>query len=242
MQNFLYYVRKYGKDTILFLLLLLCLGLLLYHTFFKEEKSSHEINEVSLASIEPIKEEINEDVIIKEFYVDVKGAVKKPGVYLARENSIIQDVITLAGGFKSNAYQNGINLSKKVKDEMVIYVYTKNEMEQVKKEDTSSSLTSTETCVAPDYSIWECVDKQVSIIETDENSTSTNHEENKKLININTASIQELMSLSGIGESKAEAIIKYREENGNFKMITDIMNVTGIGESVFAKIQDFITI
>ena len=61
-------------------------------------------------------------------------------------------------------------------------------------------------------------------------------------INLNTASAEQLMKLSGIGESKAAQIISYREKNGAFKKIEDIMNITGIKEGVFGKIKDDITV
>ena len=61
-------------------------------------------------------------------------------------------------------------------------------------------------------------------------------------INLNTASVEQLMKLSGIGESKAAQIISYREKNGAFKKIEDIMNITGIKEGVFGKIKDDITV
>ena len=62
------------------------------------------------------------------------------------------------------------------------------------------------------------------------------------MININTASVVELMSLDGIGESKAKAIIEYRDINGDFENILDIKNVSGIGESIYEKIKDYITV
>ena len=62
------------------------------------------------------------------------------------------------------------------------------------------------------------------------------------LININTASLEQLMTLSGIGESKAKSIISYREENGNFKAIEDITKVSGIGQALYEKIKDYITV
>ena len=62
------------------------------------------------------------------------------------------------------------------------------------------------------------------------------------LVNINTADAGTLMSLPGIGESKAQSIISYREENGAYKDIQDIMNVPGIKEAAFSKIKDFITV
>ena len=62
------------------------------------------------------------------------------------------------------------------------------------------------------------------------------------LININTASLEQLMTLSGIGESKAKSIISYREENGNFNEIEDITKVSGIGQALYEKIKDYITV
>ena len=75
------------------------------------------------------------------------------------------------------------------------------------------------------------------------NQTSKEYDkETKELISINKASKEELMSISGLGESKAEAIIKYREENGEFKTIEDIKNVSGIGDSLYEKIKERITV
>ena len=67
-------------------------------------------------------------------------------------------------------------------------------------------------------------------------------EEESSVISINTATKEELMTLTGIGEKKAEDIIKYREENGEFTSIEDIKNVKGIGDSLFEKIKDYITL
>ena len=73
-------------------------------------------------------------------------------------------------------------------------------------------------------------------------SLSENQDTNSSLININTASESELTKLPGIGNSKAAAIIEYREENGNFSSKEDIKNVSGIGDSTYSNIEDLITV
>ena len=141
-----------------------------------------------------------------------------------------------------NSYKNNINLSKKISDEMAIYVYTNYEYKTkfVNKE-------KTETCNTSDIDIGECINNGNSTIVANETSTELNDNtpketEKTKLVNINTASKEELMTISGIGESKAKSIINYREEHGNFKDIQDIKNVSGIGDTVYAKIKDYITV
>ena len=73
-------------------------------------------------------------------------------------------------------------------------------------------------------------------------NTITQNTKNSGLVNINTATTKELLSITGIGESKASNIVKYREENGNFSSIEDIKNVSGIGDSLFEKIKKYITV
>jgi competence protein ComEA len=81
------------------------------------------------------------------------------------------------------------------------------------------------------------------IVKSDENGENKKSvSEQKKIVNINTASLSELMTLSGIGESKAKNIISYRTENGDFKKVEDIKKVSGIGDSLYAKIKDNISI
>lgn len=171
--------------------------------------------------------------------VDIKGAVKKPGVYKMPEGSIVQDVINEAGGLKSTAYTQNINLSKKLTNEMVIIINTKSEMKNqttTKVEDVKNDVennNSTNTNVGNNA----CVCEPDSTTGTTNGNTSTNN----ALVNINTASKEELMNVSGIGASKADAIIIYRMDN-RFNTIEDIKNVSGIGDALFAKIKDYITV
>lgn len=163
-------------------------------------------------SAETVDNEVNDDKIV----VDIKGAVANPGVYYTDPSSIVNDIIFLAGGLTSDADTSNLNLSKKVTDEMVITVYTHEEVKNL--------------------------EKQEAIIETD-NSNDNDIEENLSgLININTASLEELQNLPGIGEAKAKSIIEYRKNCGKFTKKEDLLNIKGIGDSVFADLKDYITV
>jgi competence protein ComEA len=207
---------------------------------------------VSKKEIEPIIEEKEEIIETKTVRVDIKGYVKNEGVYELEEDKRVIDVINAAGGLLKGADTSVINLSKKITDEMVIIIYSEKEMKEFRENNKIEKYENVEsTCVCPDTSNDACIEeKELSTTtktsqnnskttnsEIDQNSNETKDEK----ISINTATKEELTSLSGIGESKAEAIIKYREENGQFETIEDIKNVSGIGDSAFEKIKDFIT-
>ena len=118
---------------------------------------------------------------------------------------------------------------------MVIIIYTKEEIKKMLQGDTSIKVIEKE-CICPKLENNAWID--------DNKVTNSNEDKNdvKYPISINDASIEELMSLPNIGESKAKSIIKFREDNGSFEKIEDIMNVSGIGEKLFEQIKDFITI
>jgi len=181
----------------------------------------------------------------KSFFVEIKGAVKNPGVYEATNNNIIDDIVKLAGGFTKKAYTKNINLSRKVSDELVIYVFTESEY---KKENTKViTQIVQEKCECSSYDIGNCTDNKVSEIIPSDKDTAFDNDTNIddmpiKLVNINTATKNELMNLSGIGESKAEDILEYRNRNGSFKTIEEIKNVSGIGDALFSKIKENITV
>ena len=119
-------IEKFDKKKILILLLIILLigGLIYYIKLDKEE-----INE-DIAIITTQIETSNKE---KKFYVDVKGNVKKPGVYKFKDNDRVIDAINKAGGLTKNADTSNINLSKKLTSEMVVYIYNKNE---IKKKDS----------------------------------------------------------------------------------------------------------
>lgn len=161
-------------------------------------------------------------------FVDIKGAVKNPGVYEVSSNSRIIDVIKKAGNLKKNADTSIINLSKKVKDEMYIIIYTKEELSDYKEK------------ILPSSKIVKEVEEKIICPDTDNDGCINNSSSSYK-ININNASLSELSSLTGIGEGKAKKIIEYREKN-KFENIEDIKNVPGIGNSLYEKIKDNIEI
>ena len=182
------------------------------------------------------------------FKVDIKGAVKKPGVYEVKNTNNVSDLIILAGGLNKNADTSNINLSRTLEEQMVIKIYTKSEL----KKTNSKEITE---CVCPEVTITKCIEEESAIVKVDgekqdvvETKTNiptiseTQEDSSNKLISINTATKEELMTLNSIGESKANAIIEYRNTNGNFKSIEDIKNVSGIGDVLFEKIKSNITV
>ncbi len=166
------------------------------------------------------------------FKVDIKGQVNNPGIYSLKEGSRVIDVIEASGGLTENANTTIINLSKKIEDEMVIIIYSNEEVNSFAK-----------TKEVEKQVIEKCIKKDENSLQNDACINQSNEQSNtdNNLININTATQEELMTLSGIGESKAKDIITYRSENA-FTSIEDIKNVPGIGESLFAKIKENITV
>ena len=231
-------IIKYGKYVIILLILIVIV------VFAMQKDSSMEeiIEEPIEQSIEVVKEEPKEE--IKKIKVDIKGEVNKPGVYELNMGSRVYDAIKVSGDLTENADTTLLNLSKNLTDEMVIIVYNKYEIEKLKKD-----LTTTQTvikyiekeCSCPDTINDACMKKaDVSDSKEAKSSKDTASPDNK--VSINTASLEELQTIPGIGESKAKAIIEYREKNGGFKDIEELKNISGIGESTFEKFKEYITI
>ncbi|MBP3461145.1 MAG: helix-hairpin-helix domain-containing protein [Bacilli bacterium] len=160
----------------------------------------------------------------------------------------------MSGGLTKYASTDYINLSKLIKDEMVVIIYSKQEIEDYnknlneKKEIIKYQIIEKE-CVCPNTINDACISEnnELSSNENDfkeeienNNSNEKNNNDNK-LLNINEATLEELQTINGVGESKAKAIIEYRKEN-KFEKIEDIKNVSGVGDSLFEKIKDYITV
>jgi competence protein ComEA len=158
--------------------------LVLFTVFY--QKSQHEID---------IRDESQGNKPMTEpcVWIDVKGAVNKPNLYCVKKDSMIEEIVIVAGGFHFNADLSTINRASRVQSESMIIIPFTKEIEISK-------------------------------------------------ISINKATIEELMKIPHIGESKAKAIIEYRTKNGRFMNLNDITKVSGIGSETFTKIKDYISL
>ena len=215
---------RYRKQIFLGVIVLIIVGVSSYFIFKNIMKSNNKKEVIVEEHIEKKKEEKNELL-----QVDIKGEIINPGIYELEESSRVIDVINKAGGLTENANTSIINLSKKISDEMVIIIYSNDEVNDFKK-----------TKEIEEQVIDKCIQKDDNALKNDACIEKSANEVSGK-ININIATKEELMTLPGIGESKAKSIIEYRESKGNFNTIEDIKNVTGIGDNLFAQIKENIT-
>lgn len=173
-------------------------------------------NEWTIPSEEEQDTEVHEETLVQEpdvkNLVDVKGAVENPGVYEVILDERVIDVIEKAGGLKEGADETKINFAQRVTDEMVLYIPLIGE------------------------------EGENMIVSAGAGSTSISTSQEAGKININTATSDDLQNLPGIGPSKAEAIIAYREDSGLFQTIDDLKLVTGIGDKTFEKLQNLIIV
>lgn len=147
------------------------------------------------------------------YYIDIKGAVKKPGMYQVQGDMRVFDAIELAGGFAEDADREQVNLAMKLTDQMVLLI----------------------------PKIGETLQENQAVGNFAGNPESTGEQEEGK-INLNTADVSELQQLNGIGQKKAEAIIDYREQNGSFQTIEEITKVSGIGQQTFEKLKEHLIV
>ena len=186
-----------GAVIAVVLLLLVAVGGLLP----KKEEAVEE-TEVVVTTVLAEKTEVSttQETVI---FVDIKGAVKNPGVYQMKVGDRVKDALEAAGGLTEEADSQKVNLAKRLEDQMVIVVpKVGEEAEEIPAGETRKEATK----------------------------------EGK--VNINTATVEELKTLKGVGEKKAEAIIEYRKKNGSFKTKEDLMKVRGIGKKLFEAFQE----
>ena len=167
----------------------------------KKEEAVEEIEAV-VTTVLAEKTEVSttQEAVI---FVDIKGAVKNPGVYQMKVGDRVKDALDAAGGLTEEADSQKVNLAKRLEDQMVIVVPKVGE----EAEEIPAGATSKE-------------------------------EAKEGKVNINTATVEELKTLKGVGEKKAEAIIEYRKKNGSFQTKEDLMKVRGIGKKLFESFQE----
>ena len=171
--------------------------------------------------------------VSRTIYVDVCGAVVNPGVYELSSDSRVFQAIEKAGGYLPGAAASYLNRARSLSDGQQIYVPTQEEVDG-----QTIPLTQDET--AQDGMVQEGTAQTGTAAYNTADGTGTTQAGQR--IDLNTADVSQLSTLTGVGESKALAIIAYREENGPFTSIEDIMNVPGIKEGTYEKIKDKIAI
>ncbi|PCK20769.1 competence protein ComEA [Bacillus pumilus] len=170
------------------------------------EPSVLKENKETQVTLEKQENEGNEPSSI---VVEVKGAVRKPGVYVFQSDARVEEAIKRAGGFTSKADTFEINQAAKLEDSMMIYVRKQGE-----------------------------ADRQTQTATTD---TSSRNEKSQG-VNVNQADATELQTINGIGPAKAEAIIAYREEHGEFQQIEDLRNIPGFGDKTVERLKSQLTV
>lgn len=179
-----------------------------------DEASASDVRAAGDASPDDADESSAKNSSSDEVYIDVDGAVVRPGVYRLKDGARVSQAIDAAGGLTTEADVTGLNRASKVTDGQKIYVPT------VGEQQAAAAVDGAESGAA----------------------TTPGAGSSSGLVNINTASAAELQTLSGIGPSMAESIIDERTKNGAFASVDDLMRVSGIGEKKFAKIKDCICV
>lgn len=161
--------------------------------------------------------------------VHVMGAVKRPGVYELASNARVVDAVRAAGGAKSGADLERINLAQTIVDTEQVFVPTRQQRKSpITVAQRHRSSTSTVAPIVPGA--------------TPTSQTPTDNNPASGKINLNTATAEQLDTLPGVGPSTAKAIISYRTKSGDFKKVADLMNVPGIGQAKFEAVRDLVTV
>lgn len=157
--------------------------------------------------------ENQENINDNKIVVDIKGAVKAPKEYELKAGSRVRDLIEIAGGLTPEADEEKIYFSKILEDEQCIKIYKIGE---------------------------EVLDSEIEVEKQQEKGTGA--VDSKGKININKATVDELMTIPGIGQVKAQSIVDYRNENGKFNSVDELTNITGIGVKTLEKLRDKVDI
>ncbi len=200
-------VEKYKKYFLVFVVIVVAISVI--YIFVPKKATISDWEELPMEQSETLPAEITSSSSSAKMVIDIKGEVKKPGVYELESGARVEEIVLLAGGFTDKAEERQLNLAEKLTDQQMIYVPNKEEA------------------------------KELSIPSV---ANEGNTSKESSLVNINTADLTELQTLTGIGPAKAQAIIDYRDENGQFKTIEELKEVNGFGEKTVEKLKESITI
>lgn len=221
---------KNKKKIITFIVIaLISIGGLVFKGYFTDEiyvlneeenidTSENDVLEEDLDKDESSdsKSENSKNISSKEITIYISGEVNNPGIVTLKSDDRLADAVKMLGGVTKKADMNNINLAIKLEDEMHYIIPKKGDKTNNSNQNTNENMNNNQV------------------------TNETNSQNNK--ININTASIQELDAIPGVGEATANKILSYREENGNFKNIEEIKNVNGIGEKKYENMKDSICV
>ena len=201
-----------------------CILLLIFWLYRPKTSTAVDINQLSALSgqsstlvVSSSVSQSSQSQTEKNLMVDVKGAVQQPGVYELPTGSRVTDAIKKAGGFQEQANQKSVNLAQKLQDEAVIYVASQGEVVSEVTAPTSGKANA------------------------DAVTTNTSETTDEK-INLNTATVSDLQTISGIGQKRAQDIIDYRDSKGGFTSVDELKDVSGIGDKTFEKIKEAVTV
>lgn len=204
------------KILLTVIIITLLISAILYNFLYTNDEKNEITNDFEVEEKEE-SEEADVVEVVNSIFVDVGGEVNNPGLYELKENARVNDAINAAGGTTDKADLTDVNLAYILTDAVKVIIPAKN---------SANSVNSV---------------KNVSVINSGINSASSNNIQSGK-VNLNTATKEQLKTLTGIGDSTAQKIIDYRNENGKFNNVEDIMNVSGVGDSKYQKIKNDITV
>ncbi len=212
----------FKKENLLKYLLSIAIITIFLSVFLFYNISSSETEKQILSLNEFTHEEESNEIKIEDvqenIFVEIKGEVLNPDVYELEKGSIVRDLILISGGLTEIGDTSNINQARELQNGECIVVLSKQEILDMKN-------SSNEILKVDNVSSF---------------NVESSFDDDK--VNINTASKEELKTLSGIGDGLAEAIISYREENNGFNTIDDIKNVSRIGDKTFEKFKDKIIV
>lgn len=214
-------IKKFLKKYLAWILLALCIigvGFFFIFSSNQKQQSSVKNNEGLFQSQDSKSSNAKTSSTTSgknQQFVEIKGAVVKPGIYPIKANTRLDEILKQAGGATSDADLKNINLAKIANDQDSFYIPRQGEV----------------------------VVNAASSSDSNANFTAPEDEKNGSgLVDLNTADVTKLQTLNGIGAKKAEQIVEYRKEKGNFKKVEDLKNVSGIGDKIFESLKDQVTV